>query len=231
MRTKTADANQATPDLTQYFHDETRSATWFGAANTRLWNGDKLSRQVRGAVTQRADHDSNGHKVKDSVTVDAVTHATDTAVDPAGRVTGRRWPDGDQVGALASAAANLQWQYDGAGRLKSIPGHVTSLAYNARGQVTSAAYANGVTTTNSYQDNRGWLMGVSTAAGAANLQQLSYARALTGRITSITDPARGYGPGLRRRLTVSPYFHTVDVASVVALVCNPCYALSGHVLD
>jgi RHS repeat-associated protein len=190
MREKTANANTASPDLTQYFYDETRQATWFGTANTPFSNGDKLSRQVRAGVTQRTDHNNNGYKVKDSFTVDAVTHETDTAMDVGGRVTGRRWPDGDQVGALPTAAVAQQWQYDGAGRLKSIPTHVTNMAYNARGQVTVAAYANGVTTTNSYQDNRGWLMGVTTAGSSGNLQTLTYTRVLTGRIATITDPAR-----------------------------------------
>jgi hypothetical protein len=63
----------------------------------------------------------------------------------------RLYPDGDQVGSAASP-----WAYDAAGRLSSIPGHITSLAYNARGQVTVAVYANGVATTNTYNDARGW---------------------------------------------------------------------------
>jgi YD repeat-containing protein len=70
----------------------------------------------------------------------------------------RLWPDGDQVGTAAAP-----WGYDAAARLASIPGHISSLAYNARGQVTQATYANGVTTTNSYSDARGWLTGVSTS--------------------------------------------------------------------
>ena len=101
----------------------------------------------------------------------------------------KRWPDGDQVGDLSNTA--LQWQYDGAGRLKSIPGHVTSLSYNALGQVTVASYANGVTTTNTYQGNRGWLMGVFTTQGSTSLQALNYGRALTGRIYTINDLNRG----------------------------------------
>ena len=101
----------------------------------------------------------------------------------------KRWPDGDQVGDLSNTA--LQWQYDGAGRLKSIPGHVTSLAYNALGQVTVANYANGVTTTNTYQGNRGWLMGVRGQGPSGTLlQDLIYTRAATGRIERIDNPSR-----------------------------------------
>lgn len=73
-----------------------------------------------------------------------------------------------------------------AGRLKSIPGHITSLTYNARGQVTVAAYANGVTTNNLYNDQRGWLNRVVTQRGVTTLQDITYARAATGRISSVS---------------------------------------------
>lgn len=33
-----------------------------------------------------------------------------------------------------------------------MPGHIGSVSYNARGQVTAVTYANGVTTTNTYND-------------------------------------------------------------------------------
>jgi hypothetical protein len=72
MRMKTANALTA-PDLTEYFYDETRQAGSFGASGVTFHNGGKLSRQVRGGVSQRQDHDANGFKVKDSATVDGVT--------------------------------------------------------------------------------------------------------------------------------------------------------------
>jgi YD repeat-containing protein len=124
MRTKTANANQTTTDLTQYFYDESRSVSWFGVANTAMRNGDKLSRQVRAGVTHRTDHDANGHKVKDSFTVDSVTHQTDTAVDTGGRITGRRWPDGgdDGQGCHEPAAAELCPCADGADHSNCGPG-------------------------------------------------------------------------------------------------------------
>jgi hypothetical protein len=187
MRLKTANALTA-PDLTEYFYDETRQAGSFGASGVTFHNGGKLSRQVRGGVSQRQDHDANGFKVKDSATVDGVTHEVDTKLDPGGRVLARRWPDGDQVG---DASGGAQWLYDGAGRLRSIPGHVNTLAYNGRGQVTSAAYANTVTTTNSYQDSRGWLMRVLTWGPSGVLQDLRYIRAATGRIGTV----HAYGAG------------------------------------
>ncbi len=89
--------------------------------------------------------------------------------------------DNDVIGSNAN-----QWLYDEAGRLKSIPGHITGLTYNARGQVTVATYANGVTTTNTYNDQRGWLTGVSTVKGATVLQSVAITRDDAGRITAIT---------------------------------------------
>jgi YD repeat-containing protein len=57
-------------------------------------------------------------------------------------------------------------------------------------EVTSAAYANGVTTTNTYNDARGWLSRVVTLKGATTLQDITYTRTATGRITSVSSANR-----------------------------------------
>jgi YD repeat-containing protein len=82
------------------------------------------------------------------------------------------------------------WRYGNAGRLASIPGHITSLTYNQRGQVVEAVYANGVKTTNTYNDARGWLMRVVTAQGATVVQDVAYVRAATGFISTVTSAGR-----------------------------------------
>jgi YD repeat-containing protein len=66
----------------------------------------------------------------------------------------KAWPDGDSTGSAGSP-----WTYDTAGRLLAVPGGIASTAYNAAGQVTAIAYANGVTTTNTYNDARAFLIG------------------------------------------------------------------------
>jgi YD repeat-containing protein len=93
--------------------------------------------------------------------------------DSGGYLLYKTYSDGDSVGSPTNP-----WLYDDVGRQKSIPGHVTNFTYNARGQVTSATYANGVTTTNTYNDARGWLNRVVTPKGATALQDLTYTRAL-----------------------------------------------------
>jgi YD repeat-containing protein len=81
---------------------------------------------------------------------------------------------------------------DRAGRLLSIPGHVTALHYNARGQVIRAEYANGVSTTNTYDDYRGWLEGVLTTGPAGTLQDITFTRDRKGRITAVRSAYRNH---------------------------------------
>lgn len=93
----------------------------------------------------------------------------------------KSYSDGDAVGSVSTP-----WTYDEAGRLKAIPGHVNSFFYNARGQVTAANYANNVATTNTYNDQRNWLLRVVTSSGATNIQDVNYTREYTGRIAAVT---------------------------------------------
>lgn len=132
-----------------------------------------------GSTTHK--HDLNGHKVIDDWTLGGTTYTVQHARDAGGFHIWSWYSDGDQIGS-----ATTPWQYDDAGRLKSIPGHISGLTYNARGQVTVAAYANGVSTNNLYNDQRGWLSRVVTQAGATTLQDITYSRAATGRIASVS---------------------------------------------
>jgi hypothetical protein len=49
------------------------------------------------------------------------------------------------------------------------------------------AYANGVTTFYGYNDQRGWLTGVTHANSVTTLQALTYTRAATGRINAVAN--------------------------------------------
>ena len=86
-------------------------------------------------------------------------------------------------GGLAVGTNAARWTYDGAGRLKSIPGIITSQTYEADGQTKKITYANGVSTEFLYSPARRWLTRVTTknAAGTALLDN-EYARDLAGRI-------------------------------------------------
>ena len=151
------------------------------------YNGGKLTSASGSWGSQTYDHDANGNRVKTSWTLAGQTHSITSVIDWRGYVTAKSYSDGDGVGTVTDP-----WRYDQAGRLKSIPGHITSIKYNARGQVTETVYANGVTTTNTFDASRGWLSRIVTAkAGVATpLQDITFARAATGRITSVASAGR-----------------------------------------
>jgi RHS repeat-associated protein len=82
------------------------------------------------------------------------------------------------------------WTYDTAGKLAAISGLITATSYNAAGQVTAIAYDNGVETTNTYNDARGWLMEVETERLGTTLQSATYTRDDAGRIaTMVVGPS------------------------------------------
>jgi RHS repeat-associated protein len=139
-------------------------------------------------ATTSIDHDRSGRPVKSNTTVIASLGGTsfgfETGYDLTGRVIGRKFPDGDIVGRIGSTGT--PWSYDNAGRLASIPGAITSMSYNAAGQVTSAAYANGMNTGYVYDDRRGWMTSFSHSGPSGVLLAQSYTRDAAGRITAIS---------------------------------------------
>jgi RHS repeat-associated protein len=149
------------------------------------YNGGKLCAttavSAAGTSSTAHNHDANGNKVVDYWLFGSLTYWQYQPRGAGGFLTMKWWADGDQIGGSGN-----EWGHDDAGRLKSIPGHVTSLVYNARGQVTVATYVNGVTTTNTYDDQRGWLTRVVTAKGTTTLQDVALTRDAAGRISGIT---------------------------------------------
>nr|WP_267213005.1 hypothetical protein [Chelatococcus asaccharovorans] len=121
---------QATTTTSTY--DETRP----GYAN-----GGKLTTVTDAAGTIRYDYDANGRPVKTSWQVDGTTSALTATLDIGGYIRGKTYPDGDQIGTPGQP-----WTYDIYGSLKTIPGLVTNIDYNARRQTTAITYANGVST-------------------------------------------------------------------------------------
>jgi RHS repeat-associated protein len=81
--------------------------------------------------------------------------------------------------------------YDGAGRLKLIPGVITDATYTAPGRAAQVSRDNGVVTTYDISPERGWLDGLETASGATMIQDLAYLRDAWGRITDVTSDVFG----------------------------------------
>jgi len=73
--------------------------------------------------------------------------------DALGNVVGHVFPDGEPV----------TFNFNEAGWLSSVPGYITSITYNARGQRTQVQYANGVTSTRNYSPSMFRLTSISTS--------------------------------------------------------------------
>lgn len=188
--TRTVTPAGGTADVTRSVWDEVRA----GASNL-----GRLTREANAVARVCRDHDDAGRVVTERWTLPANTtsacgtdpagsesFAFSTLYDAGGRVIARTWPDGDVTG---TAAAPMK--YDMAGRLKSIPGAITGLLYDASGNTTRAAYANGVISTFAYSSLRGWLTSVSHALGATAFETKTYDHDPGGRITAITSDVDG----------------------------------------
>lgn len=150
-----------------------------------------LSRTRPGASVDTFTYDEAGH----SGGVGRVTTRSypggyeDTEYDFAGRETLRtlcrgavcatieRTFDTSGIGRLASVVypdETVTYTYNAAGELATVPGYVTSAAYNARGAPTRVAFANGTTTTFSYDAARHRLTSQAVRRGTTAIYDASY---------------------------------------------------------
>ncbi|WP_034851187.1 toxin TcdB middle/N-terminal domain-containing protein, partial [Inquilinus limosus] len=169
-------------EVTDYFYDGGPA----GAANR-----GQLVRQVNAFGRLCTDYDVAGRVVTQRWTVwqpgadqtvncsqpdPRSTFTARTAYDRGGRVLGKTYPDnssaGDTVGQVGSTGT--PFTYDGAGRLKSVPGLIASITYDAAGRPLETKYASGATTVDSYDPNRGWLLTRSTKVGSDDRFSVRY---------------------------------------------------------
>jgi len=175
LLTRTDRQGLANADVTTNTYDQVRGG---------YYNIGHLTTAANAAGTITWDYDPAARLAQQSWTVTGVsgTRVEQTGYHASGQVLWKNWPDGDSTGSPSNP-----WTYDTAGRQIAIPGAITATTYNARGQITTIGYQNGVTTTDTYNDARGWLMGVSTVdAGSNSLQNVAYTRDAAGRILTMT---------------------------------------------
>jgi RHS repeat-associated protein len=128
--------------------------------------------------SESLSYDTAGRVTQAVKCVDAVCATIKSAFDAAGRLASVAYPDNEVV----------TYGYNSAGQLTSASGYVTALAYNARGQMTSVGYANGVTAAYAYHGNRAWLATAQvTSAGGAVLYQASYDYGADARVTVVSS--------------------------------------------
>lgn len=77
------------------------------------------------------------------------------------------------------------WVYNRKGQFLSVPGYITATTYEPDGQTATIAYANGVTTTFTYDPKRRWLNKIVTLKDTTGILNEAYERDDTGRITRV----------------------------------------------
>jgi RHS repeat-associated protein len=143
----------------------------------------RLARVSYPAGWDQMGYDARGRAVSFTRSVDGHTLAFQTEYDNAGRIAAHRVPGGREVRQVL----------DGAGRLAGVPGYIQSVAYEARGKLTSLAFANGVASTSSYDAIMRVAASETRGGDGALLQSYAYTRDRVGNVTGILDgrPADG----------------------------------------
>lgn len=187
-------------DTTSYTYDEARPGSF---------NAGQLTSVSNAAATIRYDHDERGNVTSQRWEVDGTTYTQTFTYAPHDQVLRRTFADGDFI-----PSASGTYQYDGAGLLKSIPGLITNISYNANFDPVSTSYGNGVTETRTYDPNRQWLMSITASTGSSTLFEESYTRSTKGLITDVaSNRAKGdwqYGYDTADRLTSATNLNSSD---------------------
>lgn len=89
---------------------------------------------------------------------------------------------------------SIAYEYDEGGRLRAIPGYVTEIRYNPKGQRETIVLANGVRTSYGYDPQTFWLNALRTiGTGARVLQDMTYTHDGVGNILTIHDSGPSSG--------------------------------------
>jgi RHS repeat-associated protein len=171
--TKVARADTGLAETTSFTYDEARAG---------FYNVGALTTATNPYATILTNFDNEGRLAGKTYVVDGTSYPFAAGYDTGGRVLWQSYPDGDSVGSPANPIL-----YDSAGRPRVVPGLVNAATYDARGNLTNIARANGTASVLGYSAARGWLTSIQTTAGATTLQDLVYSRDLNGRINGVTS--------------------------------------------
>lgn len=173
----------------------------YDQARTGFFNAGQLTKAVKQragtpAVTVsdiETDYDAGGRAAKQAfigVNGAAAPTILESSYWKAGELRSRTWPSGTGSGTGTYTAS---YDYDEIGWPVSVKNGATDLVsrlvHNGQGQVTSAAYGNGVTTSYAYNVQRALLSGVTVSNGATALMGLTYTRNNAGQITAVSNSA------------------------------------------
>jgi len=130
------------------------------------------------------EYDAQGNVFSESKTIDGESFTTETNYDLLGRPSKVLYPHG---------AMEVDYIYNSAGQIESISRNngesiVDNIDYSPTGQISLLEFANGNTTTNTYDATEAYrLTSKVTTNSDGNIQDLSYSYDNNGNITSIID--------------------------------------------
>jgi YD repeat-containing protein len=184
-------------------------AMTYSEARSSFFNQGRVTTVTAPGTTLQTDYDALGRAVRMTRNLDGTNYTVERRYDSGGFLRGITYPDGDEVGSIASPLV-----YDAVGRLTAIPGIVNSVTYDALGRPTQQENANNTVTTRNYSAERGFLTRIQTN-GPADLgnplvrngviQDLVYNNDAAGLVLAVTAPfqneAWSYGYDDLYRLT------------------------------
>ena len=123
-------------------------------------------------------YDIMGRLTDEDITIDSTLYNTDYAYDLLGNITQVTYPDTNTA----------VYKYNNAGQVEEITNYIDDLDYEATGAISFIEFDNGITTTNTYdEDQLYWLTQKVTTDGVDNFQDISYTFDNVGNITDIDD--------------------------------------------
>ena len=183
VRKTVATPGVATPKIT--------TSTWDEPVAGRF-NTGRLTTLENDAAVIRYEYVSGGQVFRESTRLktggveSGPTWRTLTYWNAAGLVTQRYYPDNDTLIPTTGTAGTISYDY--ARRLKSLPGLIDDIVYNAAGQALAVDYTNGVRSAFWYHPSRGWVSRIDHLGPTGGvLQRLIYTRDGKGRITAVTS--------------------------------------------
>ncbi|WP_345801300.1 toxin TcdB middle/N-terminal domain-containing protein [Microbacterium sp. AZCO] len=199
------DTTAGPPVVTYTYQDNGAAAPADAGLHT---DGGRLVRVDDQAGSTVFDYDARGNVTSKTVTPAGAAAVTlRLAYRSDDLVTSIDYPGGTSVG----------YHYDAAGRLSAVDGVVAAIDYDDSGRRTRTAYANGVTTAESFDPLTGWLAASTVTGPAGVLRDVSYAHDPTGDLLTIASPdgalAWTYAyDGLHRLTTATTAAHSYAYA-------------------
>ncbi len=124
------------------------------------------------------EYDILGRLTSEEITIDSTPYETQYSYDLLGNLTGITYPD----------STTASYVYNNAAQLEEVTNYVDDIDYAPTGAISFIEFNNGITTTNTYDENQlYWLTQKVTTDGVDDLQNISYTFDNVGNITNIDD--------------------------------------------